>query len=77
MPRMTAIACDHCGKVEFGSTYTGLMHRLRKEGWVKGVKVNTFFCNAPACRKARQSTVEETAVNERCLLKKRCKLAAG
>lgn len=63
--------------MEFGSTYTGLMHRLRKEGWVKGVKVNTFFCNAPACRRARQNSVDETANNERHRLKKSCKLVAG
>lgn len=73
MPRMTAIACDNCGKVEFGTTYTGLMHRLRKEGWVKGVKVNTFFCGTAACRKARQMVMDETAGNERRVVKKRSK----
>lgn len=54
MPRMTAIACDHCGKAESGTGYAGLMRRLRKEGWEKGPKPDTFFCGAPACRKARK-----------------------
>lgn len=73
MPRMTAIACDNCGKVEFGSTYTGLMHRLRTEGWTKGHKVNTFFCGAPDCRKVRQR-IEEAAGNEKRTAKKRCRV---
>ena len=72
MPRMTAIACDNCGKVEFGSTYTGLMYRLRKKGWEKGLKANTFFCNAPACREARQG-IEVKAKSERRNVKKQCR----
>lgn len=62
MPRMTAIACDQCGRTETGIGYSGLMRRLRRAGWEKGPDPNTFFCDAPGCRAARLKAEAAAAV---------------